>query len=538
MDETILLHDSRATEPDLLDDEFNALLSEAYRRTKNITVLVDACNSGSTTRSVGFTERRVEPITRTRPLSNPIVNADGDYRPGRFPEMVTITAAQDGSSALERSGQGVFTNALLRSLDAKGDGTWSQIVPIVPRWIAAQRSFQIATFEGNLDREIFGKAVVDHSLSWQVHQVTDDRVKFRGPAMPGWTEGAILEVFEDGTVKRKARVRLTKAGNFTAEGEVLGRDRGIGPGDYAMLDTPGADTASIRVRIDDDVAFAGALRKALRSDDVLDKTVEIVSGPADFVVRQGRGSIVEIVGSEGVVRNAQPLRDAEEALAIAQNLGLHARQASLLALSAEPNDVYPHDMLDLRIIPDPFSDARCAKERYEPSPVAVPYVQVPMCTPIRLEVKLKRDPVDKLHLGILFLANDGTIAAWPEAGITEILSRKGDTYTETLGTVTPPLAAPDRILVFGSHEPVRWTSLEATAIEKTRSVAGKQDLQGFVMSHVGGTRGIADEAPQSTSDPAWTSSFLQLQVTGQGWSEAERTNPQACDEARKSGVCK
>jgi len=532
MDETILLHDSRATVPDLLDDEFNALLGEAYRRTTNITVLVDACNSGSTTRSVGFTERRVEPVKRSRAIQNRVGATGGDYRPERFPDMVTITAAQDGTSALERGGQGVFTNALLRSLDAKGAGSWEQIVPIVPRWIAAQRSFQIATFEGRLEREIFGKAIVDHSLSWQVHRVSGDTVKFRGPAMPGWSEDAVLEVFEDGTAKRKGRVRLTKAGNFQAEGEILGRAKDISPGDYAILATPGRDAVAVRVRIED-LAFGNALRKAIRGDDVLDKTLLLVDDTADFTVRQGEGSMVEIVGSEGIVRTRQPMRDDNEALEVARNLGLHARQASLLALSAEPNAVYPHDMLDLRIIPDPSQGPSCAHRRYEPTPFAVPYVKVPMCTPIQLEVTLKRDPIENLYLGILFLANDGTIAAWPQAGITQVLRRKGETYTEPLGVTTPPVDAPDRILVFGSHEPVRWSSLEAKALVKTRNVGG-HDLQGFVMSHVGGTRGIDDEAPEET-DPAWTSSFVQLQVTGDGWDEAARSDSGTCERARNAG---
>jgi len=536
LDETILLHDSRATVPDLLDDEFNALLAEAYRRTKNITVIVDACNSGSATRSAGFAERRVDPLVRDRPLEDRIESADGDYRPGRFPEMVTVTAAQDGTSALERGGQGVFTNALLRSLDGKESATWSQLVAVVPRWIAAQRSFQQATFEGNLDREVFGKAVVDHSLSWQVHEVRGDRVEFRGPAMPGWSVGAVLDVFEDGTVRRRGRVRLDQAGNFQAQGVAFGRVKGIAPGDYAVLDTPGEDAAQIRVQIADSVGSAGALRRAVRSDEVLAKTVRLVDGAADFVVRQAQGSMVEIVGSEGVVRNRMPLGDAEEALAIAYNLGLHARQASLIALSAEPNDVYPHDMLALRIAPDPSVDASCARERYAPSPVAVPYVKVPNCTPVGLEVTLAREPRSKLHLGILYLANDGTIEPWPQAGIAVVLTHKGDTYIETLGTVTPPLDAPDRILVFGSHEPVRWSNLKAAAIDKVRGIRG-EDLQSFVVSHVSGTRGIADDAP-ATRDPAWTSSFLQVEVTSEGWSAAERADPTICDRARRAGECR
>ncbi len=536
MDETFLLHDSRANVPELLDDEFNALLAEAYQRTTNITVLIDACNSGSSTRDVGFAKRQVDPVKRNRPIQNRIVSPDGDYRPERFPDIVTITAAEDGTSALERGGQGVFTNALLRSLDTSGSGSWAQVVPVLPRWIAAQRSFQVATFEGNLQREIFGKAVVDRSLSWTVQQVNGERVTFRGPALPGWTDQAVVEVFEDNTVKRKARVRLDTIGSFQAEGSVLGRvKKPIVPGDYALLETPGHDTVAIRVRIDDSVAFAPALRKALASDDVLAKTIDLVKDSPDFLVRQGEDALVEIVGSEGVVRNRQPMRNAREALEVAQNLGLHARQASLLAFSAEPNAVYPHDMLELRIIPDSFESRSCAREPYRPAEVGVPYVRVPMCTTVQLEVTLKRDPVQELYLGILYLASDGSILAWPKAGITEILRRKGDKYVEPLGRVTPPVNVSDRLLVFGSHEPVQWKNLEKKALVRTRLVpGGRANLQSLVTSHVGGLRGIDDEPPRSEGT-AWTSSFLQLVVTGLRWTEAEQSDPGTCSRAHAAG---
>lgn len=538
MDETILLHDSRASVPDFLDDEFNALLGETYAKTTNITVIVDACNSGSAIRSEAFRERQVDPVDRTRPIENPVKGANGDYSPGRYPGVVALTAAQDGTSALERDGQGVFTNALLRSLDAKGDGSWAQIVPILPRWIAAQASLQTATFEGKLEREIFGKAVVDRALSWQVHKINGTHVRFRGPAMPGWGEGAILEVFEDGTARRKARVRLDKASNFRADGTVVGRDKGVSPGDYATLETPGRDAVAIRVAIADGVPNVARLKRALRGDKVLRDTVGIVSGPADFVVRPGRTTDVEIVGGEGVVRNAMNMVGEAGAVAVAETLGMHARQASLLALSAEPNAVYPHDMLELRITRDRFTPESCARSTYTPARGPVPYVQVPMCTPIQLDVTLQRDPAEQLYLGILYLSNDGSIHAWPAAGASITLNRKGEQHIEQLGRATPPLAAADRILVFGSHEPVRWKSLEATALTKERSASpGGSELQRFVLDHVGGTRGIGDEPPDTDGDPAWTSGFVQLQVTGDRalWTQAERSDSNVCYRLVKRG---
>ena len=93
MDETILLHDSRHGEvPDLLDDELNTLIGEVYRKTENITILVDACNSGTATRGVDVVggveddavERRVEPIRRDRPAEGTLSGTTGDFKPERM----------------------------------------------------------------------------------------------------------------------------------------------------------------------------------------------------------------------------------------------------------------------------------------------------------------------------------------------------------------------------------------------------------------------------------------------------------------------
>lgn len=545
MDETILLHDSRSGNVgDLIDDEFNTLLAEVYGKTENITVLVDACNSGTATRGVdvvgGVTddavERRVEPVRRTRPAPSTLGAGNGDFRPQRMDGLVVITAAQDGTSALERNGQGVFTNALLRSLEARGDGSWEQIMQIVPRWIAAQKSYQKVTFEGTLNRQVFGSAVLDRGMSWQVIKVTGDQVRFRGPSMPGWTEGATLKVYDDTTSKHKARVLVDSVSNLEARGTLQGsRNRGVTEGDYALLDAPGHDAVTIRVHIADGVEFAGDVRRAVRRDTVLSKTVELVDTAADFYVRQGEGTDVEVWGAEGVRRNRLPVRNKDEATNVAYTLGLHARQASLIALSAEPNDVYPHDMLDLRVIPVPSMQNGCAKTSYTPSPVPVPYVQVPMCNAVQLEVTLAEQPAAELYLGILFLSNDGSIVVWPSGATTEVLRNKGDRHVEVLGWLSPPLDAPERILVFGSHEQVMWSRLAAKALATRSATRGGPTLQGFVEAHVGGTRGILDEQASEAEGTAWTSSFLQLQVTADPaqWPVTHREDPGICRALRE-----
>ena len=548
MDETILLHDSRTSGvEDLVDDEFNTLLGELYQKTENITVIVDACNSGTTTRGVDlppsdFVERKVEPMERQprRAPGDRLASGSGDYTPQRLPGIVVVTAAQDGTSALERNGQGVFTNALLRSLDTKGDGSWEQITQVLPRWVAAQKSYQRPTFEGRLDRAIFGSAVVDRGMSWQVVKVSGDNVQFRGPAMPGWTDGAVLEVFEDGGRKRKAKVRISEVSSLDARGSVIAGRGSIAPGDYAVLTAPGPESVSIRVQISNEIDMASDIKKALRQDDVLSRTVEVVDGAADFYVRPVKGSagVVDIVGDEGVRRNRLALRNKDDAQNVSYSLGLHARQASLLALSGEPNEVYPHDLLDLRVVPIPSAPEGCARTPFKAAAAAVPYVQVPICNSMQVEVSLKRAPRDKLYLGILYLANDGSITVWPRGLTTEVLERVGDRYIEKLGWASPPLDAFDRIVVFGSHEPVVWSRLAQKALPSAATRGTGDDgpsLDAFINSHVGGTRGIQDDDPSESGNTAWTSAFVQVQVVADPakWTDADRNNPNVCKELRQ-----
>ena len=177
----------------------------------------------------------------------------------------------------------------------------------------------------------------------------------------------------------------------------------------------------------------------------------------------------------------------------------------------------------------------CARTAYEPSPVPVPYVQVPMCNAVQLEVTLQEQPSQELHLGILFLANDGSIIVWPRGSTREILRTKGDTHTEVLGWLSPPLDAPERILVFGSHEPVMWSRMAATSLSTRSATRGGPTLQSFVESHVGGTRGILDEQASDTEGTAWTSSFLQLQVVADPaqWPASQREDPTICRTLRE-----
>ena len=325
--------------------------------------------------------------------------------------------------------------------------------------------------------------------------------------MPGWTKDAILHDLRGRLGQAQGAVcASTSAGNFQAEGEAIGRAKGVSPGDYAILETPGHDAVAIRVKIDDERRRSRTrFARRIRGDSILSRTIELVRRGGRLHRAPGQGlRWCEIVGSEGdgpqpPAHGATPVRRSTWRAAS----GLHARQASLLALSAEPNEVYPHDMLDLRIIGDPFAGSEsCARDPLPGRPPwPMPYVQVPMCTPIQLEVTLKRDPVKDLYLGILFLANDGTIAAWPQAGHHRDPASQGRSVHRAAGHRRPrrsmrPIASSSSAATSRCAGRASRPRRSARSAESPRAkrLQVLRDL-----SHVGGTRGIGRRSLPTTA---------------------------------------
>ncbi len=539
LDETFLLHDSRTPGvPDLVDDDLNRMLASLYGRTTNVTVILD------TSHGVGSTRGRAHPLEEGM-LERYVPRADGathgetgrpEFVPQRFPQMVTLTAAQDGHPALERDGRGVFTTALLQSLQQRPEATWHQVAHDVSRWVAALHSWQRPRFEGNLDRWVFGTADGRRTSPWTVTAVNGPWIMLEGPWLPGWGQGAVVGIFGPREEEPKARIQVERITPSSARGRVLGRARHkVHPGDRARLEVPGDTLTSIRVRFDTASSVEQAVAAALAADVVLERTVKVVRASADYVLRPGPNDTVDIVGADGVRRNRLAMKGDADAKSLAYVLGLYARQASLLALSGEVPEQYPRDVFELRIVPMQGHPG-CERTSYEPARRALPWAQVPMCNAVQLQVSLVEEPKQPLHLGILYLAGNGAIHAWPQGGTQEILAARGDRYVQQLGWVTPPLNTPDRILVFGTHEPVDWSALAAQTLPDAVATRGT-GAQGFVFSAVSGagTRGQWATEGEGSS-PGWTASLMSLEVVAdpRRWSERERDTTATCANLRAS----
>ena len=147
-DETLMLHDARTdAASDLLDDELNGLIAQLHRKTRDITVIMDSCNSGTATRAPARSTvmaRFVAPVEGDAVPEPAMTDGEGDgaasWVPAAFPGLAALTAASDSSSALEKSGRGVFTDALLSVLSQVGERplTLAQVARQAPPLVAAE----------------------------------------------------------------------------------------------------------------------------------------------------------------------------------------------------------------------------------------------------------------------------------------------------------------------------------------------------------------------------------------------------------------
>ena len=306
-DETFMLHDARTGNVrDLVDDEFNEMLAQLYSKTKNVTVILDSCNSGTATRGAAgtFVARFFDPPDEQEDKKEVVSAAVGDGGAGWVPEtmpgLVVLTAASDGTPALETNGRGVFTDALLQVFSTAGDQplTYAQAARQIPSLVSAA-SYQIPYFQGDLNRPVFGNKSRRRPIGWELIAL-GPQLKLGGPPIPGMGTGAELRIY-DGAVtgsdtrdpsKAKATVVIDDMTGLNATAHVSAA-RPDAPrlveGDLAILVRPADEFLRIKVRLRPENELGGidkkraaALRAAIARDENAKMLVQLTTGAADF----------------------------------------------------------------------------------------------------------------------------------------------------------------------------------------------------------------------------------------------------------------
>nr|VFK58484.1 MAG: Caspase domain-containing protein [Candidatus Kentron sp. TUN] len=546
LDETFMFHDARSNGvTDFSDDEFNHLLTQLNRKTENVTVILDSCNAGTATRSADagtYIKRYSQPQPiRCKDLQN-VVEGVGDGSAKQLSEglgTVIFSAASDGTSALERKGSGIFTNALLKALGGVGDRplTYAQVARQIPTLVSAE-SYQIPYFHGDLNKPVFGNTGRTRPMGWDVFAVMEKtKIRLSGPPLPGIGPGAELRVY-DGAVtgadtrdpgKAKATVVLdkgtgTNAMNAIAHTRTIQTHVQLNVGDLAILVRPSDETLKISVRLRPSHEPGGiperranTLRRFIESDPEANLLVTITEDAGDFELSVNRDGQLVLRGPENESRMTFE-RDA----AVPRNLWQHARQRALKQLRGEGGrDFTDNQTLRVQLVPLPKMSRkedscpdRITWKQARPNEEQI----IPLCHTWRIKVTLDQNAPKPLLIGALILSTDGSIYALPSdgrrirlsAGESVIFDNRGETFVGA-----PPLDVQDRILVFGTREknPVDWHLLTETARTRSASNAPMMGLYRELSDYLQpGTRG--QQEIQIVEPATWTMSSLTMQVVG------------------------
>jgi len=241
-DETIVPHDTRDPQGkafDISDDELNDLVEAVTKKTKNVTLIFDCCNSGTPVRGAGL----VRKIPRdTRPLPDlPQYTRRKQGLRGSADDMresenfAVISACLSEQSAFEHQDggkeHGALTYFLVRELEsAKTAGraiTYQDVMDNVIRKVNAAYPAQSPQLQGaRAAHYVFSDSV---SVA-QPYILADPSgatgVVLRAGAAQGLTSGSVFKIYKPGVKKFQApeqpaaTIELTEVQDFEARGVI------------------------------------------------------------------------------------------------------------------------------------------------------------------------------------------------------------------------------------------------------------------------------------------------------------------------------
>ncbi len=545
-DETFLLHDARTGSGeqrvgDLIDDEFNGMLSRLQEKTDNVVVILDSCNSGTATRGpsglVARWQDPEDPAMACPKLSEKTAKAESSWRPEAMPGLMALTAASDGTPALEIDGHGIFTRALVEVLTQGTDQplTYAQVSRQVPPLMKVD-SYQIPYFQGDLNRSVFDTTGKRRPLGWDVTGV-GETIELSGAPINGMGVGAELRIYDGAALgsmvrdptKAKATVAVIESSRINAKAKVSAVEKNasaIVQGDLAVLIRPSDETLKIKVRLRPEsetggipTSRASRLRQLISNNEEASMFIELVPSGDSFELSMEHDRIV-LRGPENNIRNRYTSDSA-----VPESLWQHARQKALLNLRGEGGaDFTDHQTLQVQLVPAK-KQADDVQGEWKQAPPNIEQI-IPLGYRWHVQVSLSKDAPMPLLVGALILSSDGSSYGLPcdgravrlRAGETATFNagpnRQGCPLGETFGAA-PPLDTQDYVLAFGTQEtnPVPWHVMTETA--KTRSARGRggplyRALDRYMRP---GTRGV--DRPMVEDEPVtttWTMSSLTLRV--------------------------
>lgn len=290
----------------LLDDEINALLRALG--TGNVTMIVDACFSGTVTRGSPDTSSTAPVARGPRPPPFERIAAGDMLGDARNPSHTLLTAASSAELAYEKTFHpgavvsGVFTRHLAQALDGASPNT--RFDDLLQQVRAKVGQGQTPQLEGDRAARIFkvGAGVVVPARGYSI--VVDagrGRVGLDAGALHGVRKGTLYDVYGPGETDfrdgRLAQVRVDSIFEASSFASILPGARAIPRGARATLSrVPAGAMALDRLRL-----FVNPNARALRDSLARVPWLELTAQPARAMAelrRRGEAYQVIVEGQE------------------------------------------------------------------------------------------------------------------------------------------------------------------------------------------------------------------------------------------------
>ena len=293
----ILPHDDSEPGPDgdiyreIRDHQINDWLMRLSQHTSNITLIFDACHSGTVTRSSdrSSTTRCVPEMER--PAAGDPRAADQKNSSGNWLQLsdhyVVISGCRDVETSKEKyfdcDGEtikhGVLSWYLTRALmDAGPDSTYRDIYERACSGVLAEVSEQHPQIEGNLDRELFGARDIEPLRFLPVLDSDDENTVIGGGAALGVQRASLWDVYPQGTKKTTdceplARLEVTALRGLTSDAKLVGRGSTPPPGSRCVAASTSSPTP-LRVFLDAPASHSMEYEQTLASSPLLRLTTD------------------------------------------------------------------------------------------------------------------------------------------------------------------------------------------------------------------------------------------------------------------------
>ncbi|MBT4504605.1 MAG: DUF4384 domain-containing protein [Gemmatimonadetes bacterium] len=280
---------------EILDDELKALLDRI--QATDVTVVLDACHSGTGTRDIDFggisppIEYRTVELgypepEGTRDIDFGLGEEDGMDMAGgggggtrsigdekAFTMIASSSSSETSASSvfyqgLTRVWSGVLTFNLLNAMKkADGETTYEQLMANVVRDVKKRNPKQTPQLEGAGDRPLFANTGGNLSSRnyLRVTRVEDGRAQLRSNSFGNELPGSIYKVLDANTGKSVGRIKITRSLGSMLDGEVIeGGDKVVAPA-MAVEEFRARSDEKLHVRVADfgDQKINGAMHQRL-----------------------------------------------------------------------------------------------------------------------------------------------------------------------------------------------------------------------------------------------------------------------------------